>query len=139
MYMQRNRTLFSWLAILTILLNALAPAVTHALGQTGAVGAAPSAWLELCSTQGSTWVRLDPHGVVLEQTRQKPADAPEGLQTAHCPYCATHAASFGLLPPSAEAFALPAFALEVAPHPGFAAVSSVNWLVPAARAPPFQA
>jgi hypothetical protein len=138
MNMLRNRTLFSWLAILAILLNALAPAVTHALTQPNGGSGAQSAWLEVCSAQGSTWIRVGSDGGVLEQTREKPADAPGGTASPHCPYCVTHAASFAMPPSPAAAFVLQAFTLELADLPGVSEVASLNWLTPAARAPPFQ-
>jgi hypothetical protein len=138
MNMLRNRTLFSWLAILAILLNALAPAVTHALTQPNGGSGAQSAWLEVCSAQGSTWIRVGSDGGVLEQTREKPADAPGGTASPHCPYCVTHAASFAMPPSPAADFAVRAFSHELSERPGVTAISPANWLSPAARAPPFQ-
>jgi hypothetical protein len=136
--MLRNRTLFSWFAILAILLNALAPAVSHALTQPSAGGSAQSAWLELCSAQGSTWVRVGSDGGVLEQTPEKPPDAPGGTASAHCPYCVTHAASFAFPPSPAAEFAMRAFSHALSERPGFTAIAPAHWLSPAARAPPFQ-
>ena len=138
MNMLRNRTLFSWLAMVAILLNSLAPAVTHALTQSSGGSGAQLAWLEVCSAQGSTWIRVGSDGGVLEQTRDKPADAPGGTASPHCPYCVTHAASFAMPPSPAAAFVLQAFTLELADRPGVSDVASLNWLTPAARAPPFQ-
>jgi hypothetical protein len=131
-----SRILSSWIAILAIVLNALVPTVSVAF-EKGRSGHSGSDWIEVCSTQGSTWVRLGSDGAVLEKTDQKPADAPASAHGGHCPYCLTHAASFALPPgPDWQVPVHPvSFDFSLRDEP--LAFSSVKWLAPAARAPPF--
>ena len=80
--------LATWIAILAILLNTFAPAVSHALGGTGS---AP--WAEICSAGGFAAPRGE----------RRPGDAPAKPSAAafqHCPYCGSHGASFEALPAS---------------------------------------
>lgn len=127
----------SWIAILAILLNALMPTVSMALHSSrGASVARGSDWIEVCSTQGSTWVRLATDGSLLEQTSRKPAGAPAFGHGGYCLYCLTHAASFGL-PPS-SVFGLPVWPLitDLLLQHAPIALLPADWLAPAARAPP---
>lgn len=134
---QPCRTLSSWIAIVAILLNALMPTLSVALESArGQTAASSRDWIEVCSTQGSTWVRLDAHGRLIEQTDRKPVDAPISAHTEHCPYCLTHAASFGLPPVTAWGLPVwprtPDLLLQRSPL----ALTPIAWLAPAARAPP---
>ena len=63
----RHRSLSTWIAILAILLNALMPTLSVALERPRAPSG-NSGWIEVCSTQGTFWVRLAPDGQLLEQT-----------------------------------------------------------------------
>lgn len=80
----------AWMAALALLVAALAPGVSQALGT------APS-WLEVCTASGSRWMSAD-------------ADMPEvpasgGEQGADlCPFCSLHLPLAGL-PPAALALA----------------------------------
>jgi len=132
-----RRALSSWIAILAVLLNALMPTVSVALENARSpLTARSSNWTEVCSTQGTIWVRLAADGSLIEQTSQRPADAPASLHVEHCPYCLTHAASFGL--PPAPAWAVPVWprTARLLPHSALLAQPPVAWLAPAARAPP---
>ncbi|GAB4217869.1 MAG: hypothetical protein Fur007_21400 [Rhodoferax sp.] len=136
----RRRLVSTWIAIAAIWLNALMPTVSLAFDvarpSVRQGNAAGGDWIEICSVQGSSWVRLDQDGQVLEQTWQKPADAPAGGHECHCPYCLTHAASFGLLPVTGlELKVQPAVVVRI-PVVGPAAQPRLTWLRPAARAPP---
>ncbi len=132
-----QRSLFRWIAIVAILLNALMPSVSQALAwQAHSSSAGQARWTELCGAQGSTWVLLDAQGQVLAQSAQRPADAPAAGHGEHCPYCLTHAGSFALpavTPPVWPASASPA---ELAGREAGAPRPQVLWLAPAARAPP---
>ena len=122
--LNRSRhTLSSWIAVFAVLLNALAPAVSISLSEAR-TPAAGGNWMEVCSTRGSVWVRLG----------EEPADStPE-----HCPYCFTHAASFGL--PPAPPWVIPVTLPDVIPLPFLALpLAFTAWLIPAARAPPLHA
>lgn len=87
---------FVSLAILAVLANALAPAVSHArqAGRADIPGGVE--WVEICSATGSKWLRLDAVGQVLEETANRPADAPAASHGAACGYCLPHAGSFAL-------------------------------------------
>jgi len=89
----QRRRVAGWIAILAILLNTFAPALSHALG-----GPVSAPWLEVCSEGG-----LPGSGA---QRRQGDAPAKPGATAfQHCPYCAPHGASFGA-PPTALVLAV---------------------------------
>ena len=122
--LNRSRPIFSsWIAVFAVLLNALAPAVSVSLSEARNPAAGGN-WVEICSTRGSTWTRLG----------EEPADsAPE-----HCPYCFTHAASFGL--PPTPPWVIPVTLQGVIPLPLLALpLVFTAWFIPAARAPPLHA
>jgi Protein of unknown function (DUF2946) len=80
-----RRRLSTWIAIFAVLLAALVPAVSHALGP-----AQGAAWFEVCSAQGSRWV---------QDGADDSNGAPSGLLALeHCPACASHAPALGLPP-----------------------------------------
>lgn len=123
---QRQSKLAAWIAIFAVLLAALAPSISHALAAAGwnnplflpqyasgadSLGENSSAarlhdaqMHELCvaSTDGSSDARA--------ASLATPASSPHShddadLHFEHCPFCFTHAGSFGLA--AAETFALP--------------------------------
>ena len=132
-----HRRLFSWIAILAILLNALMPVVSQAVDSSrGKRVTGINAWIEVCSSQGTTWVRLASDGSLIEQTSHKPVDAPALSHGEHCLYCLTHAASFGLLPLLAWGLPVWSRTTELLPRSVLLPQIPVAWLAPAARAPP---
>lgn len=122
--LNRSRhTLSSWIAIWAVLLNALMPAVSVVLSEARSPAAAGDIWTEICSTRGSIWVRFG----------EEPADTPSS--TEHCPYCLTHAASFGL--PPVPLWVIPIWRLTLSPLPSVLLPQiRIAWLMPVARAPP---
>lgn len=78
----KRRTLHLWIALLAVLFSALAPSISHAL----AASSGPN--MEICTTDGVQQV---------SEAGGKHDPFQHGME--HCPYCATHAASFALLPP----------------------------------------
>lgn len=122
----RQRRRFSWIAVFAILLNALAPATSHALAARLGV-----ALLEICTADGLKRVAVRYEGA-------RP-DLPPGAHVAltdHCPYCAPHGASVAHVPPSGPRVAVlpgPAVVDAVLPDgvPQRAGTSSGD-----ARAPP---
>ena len=137
MQIRHRSVISSWIAILAILLNALMPTVSMALENSrGNPGASSSDWVEVCSSQGTTWVRMGKDGSLLEQTSRKPVDAPASAHEGHCLYCLTHAASFGL--PPLPVWVLPVWpsTTDLLPQRAALAQTPVAWLAPAARAPP---
>lgn len=111
-----RRLLHVWIACCAILLNALAPAVSHALALADGRHAGP-AW-EICRNDGT---RLTGHGVLDEATflaltdRGRPAPPPgddAAAPMADCGYCLAHAGALGL--PPAAALPLPFAAMPAA-------------------------
>jgi hypothetical protein len=89
-FLRRTR-LHIWIACFAILLNALAPSVSHALA---ALRGAPTL-VEVCSVAGSKMVAVD---------QAAPDGAPSSSDSVlhhleHCPYCINHAGS--AMPPPA--------------------------------------
>ncbi|WP_338758821.1 DUF2946 domain-containing protein [Massilia sp. METH4] len=100
------RLRFAWVACCAILLNALAPAVSHALAASPVRG---HAW-EICLNDGT---RLAGYGELDEATfraltdRANPMppgfashDMSDAAAMADCGYCLPHAGSVGLPPPA---------------------------------------
>lgn len=92
-----------WFACFAILLNALAPSVSHAIAF---VSGQPSSW-EICRSDG-TRLTLAPVATTLAQP---PAAGREPqkqrvIKLDDCGYCATHAGSFGLPPAGAVSVGL---------------------------------
>lgn len=132
-----RRTIVQWIAILAVLMNALAPSVSMALNvASGPQAQGQAQWVEVCASQGSTWVLLAADGSTLETRQSRPADAPSTLHAEHCLYCLTHAASFALPAEDPAPFAL----LQASSVHGPSAVSVPRtgspWRAQVARAPP---
>ena len=134
--LRRKHTLSSWIAILAILLSALMPAVSQAWERSRSDASATSQWLEVCSTDGTVWVRLESDGSLAEQTSQRPTDAPLSSSHAHCPYCVTHAASFALPPTEQPGSPVWQRRFEPSPPRALQIQTPLLWWVPGARAPP---
>lgn len=77
-----TRRLVAWIACLSMLFGALAPSIAHAMASANG-----DAWTEVCSTAGTKLVKVG----------AAPAKQPT-LHVEHCPFCATHATPFALLP-----------------------------------------
>jgi len=133
----RKRLFSTWMAILAIVLNALLPTLSLAF-DTGRTEPTPAGgnWIEICSVSGSSWVLLDADGQLLARSDQQPEGVLAGAHVGHCPYCLTHAASFGLPPaPDTGLFTWSGMRHHLA-HPGVPFQTHLVWLTPAARAPP---
>lgn len=123
---QVSRVLTSWIAVLAILMAALAPSMSHALGAK--YGAS---LIEVCTSMGAKWVQGDSGS-----TDQAPLSG-DAQVSEHCPCCSLHANAIAI--PAAPltlalAPALPELlptAFLAAPHTLFA------WLAAQPRAPPF--
>jgi hypothetical protein len=124
-----TRQFAAWIACLAILLAALAPSISHALA---AAKGSDFSWMEICSTTGAKFVKVtDSQNPVKSST---PAE--KAMHSEHCPFCLTHAGSFGLPPTAAFAFPVvsvpPAFPslFYQSPRPLFI------WAAAQSRAPP---
>ncbi len=98
-----TRLRWIWIACFAILMNALAPAISHA------VNGKPRSW-EICLNDGTrvTGVGdLDAATFLAATDRSKPQPAGQTIATMDgCPYCLPHAGWFGL-PPATTALPLP--------------------------------
>lgn len=145
-----HRRIAAWLACLSVLLAALAPSISHAVLATDSNPSsipllslsvlASDALPDICRSAGGH--DADPH---LQTGSDDPdvndlhaSHGPDdsAMHFEHCPFCLTHAASFGLLPSPAVSIALatgsspmPALFYQ-SPHPQFI------WTSAQSRAPP---
>ncbi len=88
----RRRCLSIWIACFAILLNALAPSISHAFAATQ--GRSP-ALIEICSVAGTHYIAPgDDANLSRPVEKNHTAEA-----SAHCPFCLTHAGSDALPPP----------------------------------------
>jgi|BarGraIncu00222A_1022003.scaffolds.fasta_scaffold43111_2 hypothetical protein len=118
------RTFFAWLASFAMLMGAVAPTLSHALARQ-----AP-AWIQVCSAQGSSWIRTDASAPVEGSRQPAPGHAFE-----HCPYCSLHAAGLGMPPGIPDVPAL-SRAHAVHPHRVAAAPTLRLWSDAQSRGPP---
>jgi hypothetical protein len=124
-----TRRFTAWIACLAILAAALAPSISHALAAANSAGSFSN---EICSTTDLKLVKT-----ANEQDPASPSPAGEGMSFDHCPFCFTHAGSFGLPPVSSVTlpvvsglFPLPSLYYQ-SPRPLFV------WATAQSRAPPF--
>jgi hypothetical protein len=122
----RDRRRTAWIAILAILLNAFAPALSHAAAARLGV-----TWLEICTQDGLKRVAVEYRGA-------RP-DIPPGAHVVvddHCPYCAPHGASFAHSLPAVVAAAVLAGPAALAVDAPAALPQRAIWTSRHARAPP---
>jgi hypothetical protein len=118
------RTFTVWLASFAMLMAAVAPTLSHALARQ-----AP-AWIQVCSAQGSNWIRTNASAPVEGSRKLAPGHAFE-----HCPYCSLHAAGLGMPPGIPDVPALPrAHAVHL--HRVAAAPTLRFWSDAQSRGPP---
>jgi hypothetical protein len=141
--MQGNRqrkSITTWIAIFAVLLASLAPSISHALAAAGCTGHLHDT--EICSEKAAPAAHemSHVHGHDLHAAHgDHESQAPDkhSMHFEHCPFCFTHAGSFGT-PITAESVTLlgtgspvlPSLFLHF-PHPLFI------WAAPQARAPPW--
>ena len=107
----RRRFRFTaWIACFAALLAAFAPAVSHALAAQPGDGA----WVEVCSTNGVTLVKMTG-----EQAPATPVQPDKGHHADHCPSCFTHGGAV-----------VPAGALAIAADAGGSLASALLQHVP---------
>jgi hypothetical protein len=119
-----RRLRFVWLALFAVLLNALAPTVSHALAASR-----PTIPVDVCSVDGgapfaaaAALLMQDDHGAM-------------GL-AGDCGYCLAHAGSHGL-PPPVHALFVPALGAEPRPFLFHHAPRPLAiWLAAVPRGPP---
>lgn len=124
-----TRRFAAWLACCAILFAALAPSISHAVAATHG-----QSWAEICSVAGAKFVKVSADEDAVADTLTK-----KTLHLEHCPFCATHAGSFALLP--GAGIAIPLVDLTE-PHPSlfFQSPHALPiWTTAQSRAPPAQA
>ena len=112
-------------AIFAIVVNALAPTLSHALAANRAMGE-----IDLCSASGPGFARAADEPRAQDQPRKAPQ-----LALEHCAYCLAHAASVALEPPAPWMVAAAAAAPPCA-HAGGIAIVAVAARFAQPRAPP---
>jgi hypothetical protein len=138
MQVNRHRQwIATWIAIFAVLLASLAPSISHVLAAGGWTGYLndTTLWSEKSDHVAEQAAHAhDMHASHLPAESLPSVD--HGLHFEHCPFCFTHAGSFGA-PPTVEFVTPLAIGSPVLPllffhasHPLFA------WAAPQARAPP---
>lgn len=136
---QQGKQLAAWIAIFAVLLAALAPAISQTIVSLRCSETLIEA--ELCSVKtdrSPDQVDLQAYSVhASHEHHDAPMSGDHGLHFEHCPFCFTHAGSFGALPLAefilplvAGSSVMPQLFLQ-SPHPLFI------WTTAQARAPPF--
>jgi len=126
-FFRQIKSLLAKIACAAILLNAIAPAVSHALTNDQDD---PATWMQVCTVAGVKLVPLD---------LSKPPNVPEqnsAMSMEHCGYCFNHAGDWGI--PTAQQTSISGLNLSYAfptlfylsPRPLFA------WASTQPRAPP---
>lgn len=105
----KRRRLGIWIACFAILMNALAPSISHAMALMNGT----ASLVEVCTVDGTRYISTDPstdaaadddpdaHAAHAGLPGKSTVDLVHDMQ--HCPFCYTHAASFAL----PVAFAVP--------------------------------
>jgi len=106
----KRRRLGIWIACFAILMNALAPSISHAMALMNGT----ASLVEVCTVDGTRYVSTDVSAAADSRDQGKGASLP-GKSTVdlvhdmqHCPFCYTHAASFALPVPFAVPLAVTA-------------------------------
>jgi hypothetical protein len=123
-----SKTIAAWIAALGILMAALAPALSQALG-----GDAQASQVEVCTALGPKFITVG---------ESKGAPQPSngsGHLFEHCPYCSLHAAIDAMPPAPAAALALLTLSFAAPRLFLLAPRSSFAWTTPQSRAPPLSA
>jgi hypothetical protein len=129
-YFRQKRCLLAWIACLAVLLNALMPAVSHAMAAHEDDSAG---WTAICSASGTKFAP-SPFNQPVDDNNNTAA-----IDVAHCPYCLSHTGWDGTLP--AHGLALgQVTAASALPIPFYLfPIPSNLWAKASPRAPPLPA
>jgi hypothetical protein len=119
------RALTSWIAVVAVLMAALAPSISHALGTNDG-----ATWVEICTAAGAKWVKAG--GQIGDKS-----PVPSGAHALdHCPYCSLHADAIAI--PAAPAATVPVLRPAHDLPIGFLAAPRTlhAWVSAQPRAPP---
>ena len=126
LFTRSTHRLTAWLALLAMLWGALAPT----LAQAAVASSGSPAWVEVCSTSGVVWVRVD-------AGNESPASTPAPMQGASssCAWCLPQGAMG--LPPTATETVVAVQAPDAVPGVAFESIlPSAVWSTAQSRAPP---
>lgn len=127
LFLRLRRRFAAWLAMVAMLLAALAPTIA----QARIAGGDRADWLEICTTTGMVWVKVD-----ADQPVQKADAQPAGADASpHCPWCTLHGGASGL-PPVVAVPVLPLPLAELPPAFYRAPLTDTVWATARSRAPP---
>lgn len=122
----RRQQQYAWVACFAIMLNLLAPSISHAL----AASQGQALLVEVCGASGVKWMAVG----AVPDAAPVAADA-DPLHLKHCQFCLNHAGAFAL--PATHAIHFMAAARTPAPAPHYPAPSPrLPWSIASARAPP---
>lgn len=124
--------LAAWLALWSVVLGALLPALSHAVVTPMADG---QGWVEVCTVSGMAWVR---QADAEPSSADRSAPMPSDMAMSDCGWCATHAPVPGV-PVAAQASLLPVVAASVPPAFLHAPRPLFVWAAAQSRAPPLSA
>ncbi len=125
----RIKRLHVWIACFAILLNALAPSISHAISASAGQTAA---WAEICSVDGARLVAVG------TDHAQSPdgSPSPQAQPSAHCPFCSPHAGTFAL-PAAAMTLPVPIAGARLLPSLFYRSPQPLfSWAAANPRAPP---
>lgn len=123
-----TRALWVWIACFAVLMNALAPSVSHAIAFSQGV---PATW-EICRADGT---RVTVSGLITGAEDGGKSDGAAKAAGEDCAYCQTHAGSFGLPPVTLSS--LPVKGMRAAPFLFYRAPRPLAaWTTAQPRGPP---
>lgn len=133
----KNKRWYAGIACLAILLNALAPTLSHALA-ANQVRSDSGSWNQICwaDSHHASALQASTDASAISADDSTHHSPTPGIQ--HCPFCSLHAGQFALPAPTALIALPPAPASAAAPNPQWAAHHPFLWTSAHPRAPPAQ-
>lgn len=130
MFSRYAKRLTSWIAILAVVFASLAPSISHAFSTKNNQ---PALLQALCSAQGvKRFVALD----LAVDTQKSPSQNQAAMHFEHCPYCANHVGSVGIVSTSIALFLAEINATEHIQVDASVLPTSFYQVTPPSHAPP---
>lgn len=126
-----HRRFTIWLSLFAMVLGALAPA----LAQATVALSDRAQWVEVCSSSGMVWVKLDAKDAAKTDAHGNKGDKPWNDAAADCPWFILHGGSAGL-PPGEAGVATPTCTADLAVALFHTVTIPAVWAAAQARAPP---
>ncbi|NMM37898.1 MAG: DUF2946 domain-containing protein [Glaciimonas sp.] len=128
----RTKLLFIWIACFAMLLNALAPSISHAVTAWGSAPSSPM--MEICTMNGVQSIAS--MTAISGPLTGDPSGPSHTGGNQHCPFCLPHGGSIGLLPPDLPVLPIMA-GHDVFPHLFYHAPHRLfSWTAANPRGPP---